>query len=481
MKYVQRSAIYNLLSFLVTVFGLFAGLSSVTSAQGGRTPISTGGALHEGDLIRLLKMHVSPADVGAQARRQHIDFVVTVSAEQELRQAGADDRLLQTLREIQPQGLVWGPPRRVVSSDHGLVDVSNLVTEGGKHYLAFTGDDKRVRLASDASGPWKIYDAYMNSDVGNAANRWYVGLVVHNGAIYIPFVTFINGKNDLGVAYNSNLSGPWSQAALFATDSSDFVNDPFGALSGDTLLVSFDSTVASKGNDDVFVASIPLSKLPAAGAPFTAPLPAQVVNVSKADDMPSGPADHFAEIVSTAGGPQMAWERALKTLVFARGQSGSTGITWPAMPELLHTATDEAQQSLQLAAAGQTDVIARFINNPNPSGPACCDVFATTNATGKWVTEAIGGTNLALQRPGVVVSACGPSVAFQQAIQANPGRLTVATFEGGQWVHQSLAMGAVQPRLTETPDGVDMVYQSGYGDLFLQHAKCYPPPAPAHP
>lgn len=480
MKHLKASVISAFLSLLLA-FGLYAGMSGLAWAQRRPGPAARG-PLNESDIVSLLKMHVSPAEVGAQARRQHIDFVVTASALQELRQAGADDALLQTLREIQPQGLIWGPPRRVAGTDHGLVDISNLVTEGGKHYLAFTGDDKRVRLASDASGTWKIYDAYMKSDVGNAVNRWYVGLVVHNGTIYIPFVTSINDKNYLGLAYNSNLQGAWSQAALFETDSSAFVNDPFGAISGDTLLVSFDTAVGSKGSDDVFVASIPLSKVPAGGAAFSAPLPAQVVDVSKADDMPSGPADHFAEIVSTAGGPQMAWERALKTLVFARGQaSGSDGITWPATPELLHTATDEAQQSLQLAAEGRTDVIARYVNNPNPKGTACCDVFATTNATGNWATETIGETNLALKRPGVAVSACGPSVAFQQAITGSPGRLTVATFASGHWGHQSLATDAMQPRLAETPDGLDMTYQSGYGDLFLQHAKCYPPPAPLHP
>ncbi len=121
------------------------------AAQRRPSPLARG-PLSESDVIKLLRGRVPAAQVGARARRQGIDFVVTETAEQQLRQAGADDELIRTLRQVQPQGLVWGPARQVASADHGFFDVSNLVTENGKHYLAFTGDDKHVRLASDAVG-----------------------------------------------------------------------------------------------------------------------------------------------------------------------------------------------------------------------------------------------------------------------------------------------------------------------------------------
>jgi hypothetical protein len=481
MKLHKASVFLLFFSLIVlAAVGLAAGVTPLHAPQRGSSRAT--GPMNENDIVRLLQAHVPPAQVGQRSRGRGIDFTLTELVEQQLEQAGADVELLQTLIEIQPQGLVWGPARRVATSDHGLLDVSDLVTEGGKHYLAFTGDDKHVRLASDAGGTWKIYDVYAGSDVGNGANRWYVSLVVHAGEVYVPYVTFTGDRNIVAVAYNSSLQGPWSQAAIYSTDSS-YLNDPFGTISGDTLLVSFDSAVASgKGADDVFVASIPLASFPAGGAPFTAPLPAQVNDVTKVDDVPGGPDDNYAGIVPGTGGLEMAWQRASKTLVFAQGQTGGPGgTTWPPSPQLLATSADQAQQSLQMAAAGSTTAIARFIGNPNPTGPACCDVWATTNATGSWTTEVIGGTNLANQRPGVAVSACGPSVAFQQAISGNEGRITVATFEGGRWVNQSLAMNVVQPRLAVTPDGLDMAYQSGYGDIFFQHAKCYPPPANFHP
>ena len=102
MKHFKASVISAFLSLILAAFGLYAGVSALAWAQ--RRPAQTNrGPLNESDVVGLLKMHVSPAEVGAQARRRHIDFVVTASALQELRQAGADDALLQTLREIQPQ------------------------------------------------------------------------------------------------------------------------------------------------------------------------------------------------------------------------------------------------------------------------------------------------------------------------------------------------------------------------------------------
>lgn len=473
--------------FMLVVAGLI--IETVPSALAApeasqrRQPPASQRDLNETDVASLLRAHVAPAEVGARARRQGIDFVLTAPVQQELKSAGADSELLQTLRQIQPRGLVWGPARLVAKSAHGVYDESNLVTEGGKHYLAFTGDDKRVRLASDASGAWRVYDAYLDSDVGNGSNQWYVGLVVHSGAVYIPFVSFVGGKNIVGVAYNGsrNLQGAWARAAIFSTDAS-YLNDPFGTLAGNSLLVSFDTPGPSpKTSDDVFVASIPLSGLPAGGASLASPLPAQITNVSKVDDVQGGPADDYAEIVAEADGLNLAWQRGLKTLVLARGQSGGrSGAIWPPEPQLLHTASDQAQQSLQLAVKGQAVLVARFIENPDRnSALGEMDVWATTNAGGSWSTQTVGRTNLALQKPGAAISACGPSVAFFQASSGNSGRLAVATFAGGHWASQRLSADAAQPRLAATAEGLDMTYLSGpYGDIYFQQAKCYPPPAP---
>lgn len=439
--------------------------------------------LDESDVIKLLQSHIPAAQVGERARRQGIRFALTAAVEQQLREAGADSALLETLSQIQPRGLVWGPAKHVATAaEHGLVDVSDLVTENGKHYVVFTGDDKHVYLASDANGTWKTYEIYGASYVGNGPNQWYVGLVVRGDAIYVPFVTPTDTGSVLAVSYNTSLQGTWAHAVLFAADNPN-IHDPFGTLLRDTLLVSFDMPGPRKTSDDVFVASIPLASLPAGGAPSNAPLPAQVSNVSHADDVQSGPDDGYAEIVPAEGGLDIAWQRAEKTLVFAQGQfGGPNGATWPPTPQLLNAATDEGQQSLQLAASGQTVVIAQFINKPNQgNGPGCCDVWATSNASGSWATQNIGSTNMALQKPGVAVSACGPSVAFQQAMSDNSERVAVSTFEGGRWVQQLLGENAMQPRLAATPDGMDLVYQSGYGDIFFQHAQCYPPPAPLHP
>jgi formylglycine-generating enzyme required for sulfatase activity len=53
--------------------------------------------------VKLLKGQVFPHRVGQRAREQGIDFEVTSAVERELRQAGASDELIATLREIAPK------------------------------------------------------------------------------------------------------------------------------------------------------------------------------------------------------------------------------------------------------------------------------------------------------------------------------------------------------------------------------------------
>jgi hypothetical protein len=149
----------------------------------------------------------------------------------------------------------------------------------------------------------------------------------------------------------------------------------------------------------------------------------------------------------------------------------------------LHTATDEADKSLQLSAAGETLLIARFVGNPDRNDSlGCCDVWATTNGGGAWSTQAIGRTGQALDSPGVAVSDCGPSVAYSHAINGSTGRLTVGTFVDGHWKSQDLgASNPGNPRLAATPSGLDLIYVSGWGQITFESAVCFPPPAPLGP
>jgi formylglycine-generating enzyme required for sulfatase activity len=59
--------------------------------------------LTEPGLVDLLKNFVPPARVAELAREKGIDFTLSPQQEQELRQAGADDALISSLRELAPK------------------------------------------------------------------------------------------------------------------------------------------------------------------------------------------------------------------------------------------------------------------------------------------------------------------------------------------------------------------------------------------
>ena len=59
--------------------------------------------LSEAELVDLLKNYVPPGRVAELAREKGIDFSLTPRLEQELRQAGADDALINSLRDLAPQ------------------------------------------------------------------------------------------------------------------------------------------------------------------------------------------------------------------------------------------------------------------------------------------------------------------------------------------------------------------------------------------
>jgi hypothetical protein len=458
-------------------------LRALLAAPQTPTRASRGGAAgpyDEQQIKDMLAAHIAQTDIATRARHRGISFVLTAAVQTDLKAAGADAALLAALAKIQPRGLVWQPPRRLMNPGNAAVDISNLVSTDRGRFLAFTGSDKHVYLATDAAGgPWKLHPVYSSTPVGNGPNQSYVALAVSGSSVYVPFVTVDGTQNVAVVAYSASNgdSGTWHTAALYRTDAS-YLNNPSAVVMGGTLYVSFDTPPAKKGNNDVLVASVALSTLPASGVALTTPL-ARVVDLTQADDVSGGPEDDYAQLAPAGGQLAVAWQRAHKNLVFT--QFTDTGVPLSVSPTLLHTAGDEADQSLQLATNGATMLMARFVENPDRnSALGEQDVWATTNAGGTWNTEVIGRTNLALQKPGVAVGKCGPSIAFDRALSGNSGRLTVATWQAGRWVGQSLAMTADQPRLAVTPDGLDMTYFVG-GVLYYQHAKCYPPPEPLIP
>ncbi len=435
--------------------------------------------LTEPDIVRLLGAHVPEEQLAKRLRLERISFVVTPAILHELQQAGASRQLQQTIREVQPQGLVWGPERHFTLSDHAMVEITPLVAEGGKDYFAFTGDDHRVRLATNSSGAWKTYDVAPNLDVGNSPNARVIGLAVHAGVAYLAMVA-VPEKMQILVASNAsgNPAGPWVQSAVYTSDSS-YLQDPSPTISGDSLVIAFDDVGPMKNSNDVFVAKVPLRSLTGSGvAPSVA-----VTNVTRANDVQGGASDDHPQIVAIGDTLNLAWQEALKSLALARGQTAGQGTTWPRQWQTLHTATDEADKSLQLAAAGDTLVIARFVGNPDRNDSlGCCDVWATTNRGGAWSTQSIGRTGAALDSPGVAISDCGPSIAYSHAISGNTGRLTVGTFADGQWRSQDLRVtNPGSPRLAATASGLDLMYVSGWGQITFESAVCYPPPAPLGP
>jgi hypothetical protein len=60
--------------------------------------------LTEGEIMRLLQGGVATARIGELARERGITFEVTPAVESDLRDAGANDQLIRTLRELAPEG-----------------------------------------------------------------------------------------------------------------------------------------------------------------------------------------------------------------------------------------------------------------------------------------------------------------------------------------------------------------------------------------
>jgi formylglycine-generating enzyme required for sulfatase activity len=105
--------------FAVTLLVSLLGWNGHAEAQSTPSPCPHAKPCSGADIVYLLQHHVPPKRVGVIAREHGIDFDVTPELETDLRQAGATDELLATLRGLAPRlrlnpkdGLtyVWIPP-----------------------------------------------------------------------------------------------------------------------------------------------------------------------------------------------------------------------------------------------------------------------------------------------------------------------------------------------------------------------------------
>jgi hypothetical protein len=432
--------------------------------------------LAESDVLQLLKEKLPAGELIGRIHQDRISFVVTKPVLDELKTAGASQPVLEALRDAQPIGLVWSRPAQFTLSQNDFVEVTPLVVDGGHDYLACTDDSRHVSLLTNASGEWKAYPLAPDLSVGNNVGARVIGLTVHQGVAYVAMIPNLYGNMQLMLVYDpgGNPAGPWKHASIYSTDSSQLQN-PSLAVAGDQLLVAFDDFSAKKGsNSDVFLGNILLSDLSESG---TAPT-ASITDLSSADDVQGGPSDMRPQLFASQGQLNMIWERAGKSVLFGQAQIAS-GLDSLRQTEELNTVSNPTDKSLQLAASGRTELIARFADDSDPNNaPGCCVVLATSNAGGSWSTSPIARTNLALEAPGLAVGNCGPSVAYVKAVSSNGQRLAVATLSGGQWKTMELSEdSANQPRLAATDAGLDLVYLSAVGQITVRSATCYPPPA----
>lgn len=447
------------------------------AASPASAPASHSKPLAESDLLLLLKEKVPASDLVARIHRDKISFPVTKPVLDELKLAGATQPVLEALRDAQPIGLVWSPPAKYTLSADDFVEVTPLVADGGREYLACTDDAHHVSLLTNAGGAWKAYPIAPDLNVGNNVGARVIGLTVHQGVAYVAMVPNLSGNMQLLLAYDpgGNPAGPWLRASIYSTDSSTLQN-PSLAVAGEQLLVAFDDFSAPKrSGNDVYLGTIPLSGLSASGKTPSA----NIMDLSIADDVPGGPTDTGAQLAIDQGQLSVVWTKAQKTLLFSQAQI-SSGLDTLRQTQELHTVSDPTDKSLVLVASGNTELVTRFADDSDPNNaPGCCLVLATSNVGGNWSTSPVGRTNLALEAPGIAISQCGPSIAYVRAVAGNGQHLAVATLSGSQWRTEELIEdNAHQPRLAATATGLDLVYLSAVGQITVRSAKCYPPPAP---
>jgi len=124
--------------------------STFAHAQKPREPLT------EGEVMRLLQGGVAPQRVGKLARESGIGFEMNPAVERDLRSAGADDQLLQTLREQAPGKGPAKPKTETPKTGAPATTGILLITVDAACKLAVDGEDagelaagaaKRVNLA----------------------------------------------------------------------------------------------------------------------------------------------------------------------------------------------------------------------------------------------------------------------------------------------------------------------------------------------
>lgn len=116
--------------------------------------------LSETDVVKLLKGFVSPDRVASLAKERGISFQVTPEAERLLREAGANDNLVGTLKQVAPKP---SAPLLVIHSTPGhtqvYVDDTLIGTtspEGMLKLPALTAGDHKVRLSLEKFNDYEV-------------------------------------------------------------------------------------------------------------------------------------------------------------------------------------------------------------------------------------------------------------------------------------------------------------------------------------
>jgi hypothetical protein len=132
-------------------FALFLGMSW-SPAQGTNKPLS------KNDVMELLEGGVGQSDIADAARSHGLNFEMTAAAEKSLRDAGAEDNLMRTLRQLAPKPQKVTPSTSTTSSSPGPPVLLIEATPGNAQvYIddepkATTSAAGRVRFSQLAPG-----------------------------------------------------------------------------------------------------------------------------------------------------------------------------------------------------------------------------------------------------------------------------------------------------------------------------------------
>ncbi len=122
-------------------------------------------------IVRMLKGDVLPNRVAELARQRGIDFQLTPDAESELREAGATDELLATLRELAPKPAA--PPTLLIQTTPGGAEVyvddeprGKTSTEGRLKLSQLQSGSRRVRIVLEG---YRDYERTVELTAGQTA------------------------------------------------------------------------------------------------------------------------------------------------------------------------------------------------------------------------------------------------------------------------------------------------------------------------